>query len=950
MSDSKYFSTTKKGEIHEYKEDLRAIDRSKRKDSVKKVIAAMTVGKDVSMLFPDVVNCMQTDDLELKKLVYLYLINYAKTQPDLAIMGVNTFVKDSQDPNPLIRALAVRTMGCIRVDKITEYLCDPLQRCLKDDDPYVRKTAAVCVAKLFDINPELVEDRGFLDTLKDLLADSNPMVVANAVAALAEIHETSGRDVFQITSQSLFKLLRALNECTEWGQVFILDSLATYTARDAKDAEAIIERVTPRLQHANCAVVLSAVKVILKQMEVVDDEALKKTLHKKMAPPLVTLLSAEPEIQYVALRNIHLVVTKYPQILAHEVKVFFCKYNDPIYVKMEKLEIMIKLASDKNIDQVLLEFKEYATEVDVDFVRKAVRAIGRCAVSLERAAERCINVLLELIQTKLNYVVQEAIIVIKDIFRRYPNRYESIIATLCENLESLDEPEAKASMIWIIGEYAERIENADELLETFLEAFPEETSMVQLQLVTATVKLFLKKPTERPQQMIQLVLTYATQETDNPDLRDRAYVYWRLLSTDPEAAKEVVLAEKPVITDAGSSMEPALLASLLSNLSTLASVYHKPPETFVSRTRLAVQRAEDLPNPEEHFAEDATSSADAAIADSAAAAGAPAAAASTTALAPQPDLLGDLLDLGGGDVSSNGNAAQSQGSAGDLAGGLGGLNLGAQQRVPQQLQQQPQQQQQPQDDFFGLSQSSSAPAPAAAPPLPVLVPADKGKGLTISGRLAREGGQIVYKLAFHNGTGAPMDGFMIQFNKNGFGLAPANQSVPVGSIEPGATGQASVPLSQTQAMQSPAALSPALQVAIRNNQQGVLYLNDTIPVTALFVESGQMEPSNFPPSWKAIPDANEASQQIPGPSPASIEIVKQRLASNNVFLMAARGSPNGEQAAYLTASIATLPQPTRVLLEVRFGGAAPGLRAALRSERPDLAPLVFGALPELFSG
>lgn len=55
---------------------------------------------------------------------------------------------------------------------------------------------------------------------------------------------------------------------------------------------------------------------------------------------------------------------------------------------------------------------------------QAVRAIGRCAVSLENAAERCINVLLELIQTKVNYVVQEAIIVIKDIFRRYPNKYD----------------------------------------------------------------------------------------------------------------------------------------------------------------------------------------------------------------------------------------------------------------------------------------------------------------------------------------------------------------------------------------------------------------------------------------------------------------------------------------------------------------------------------------------
>ena len=58
-------------------------------------------------------------------------------------------------------------------------------------------------------------------------------------------------------------------------------------------------------------------------------------------------------------------------------QVFFVKYNDPIYVKLEKLDIMIRLASPHNITQVLAELKEYATEVDVDFVRKSVRAIGR---------------------------------------------------------------------------------------------------------------------------------------------------------------------------------------------------------------------------------------------------------------------------------------------------------------------------------------------------------------------------------------------------------------------------------------------------------------------------------------------------------------------------------------------------------------------------------------------
>ncbi|XP_077806273.1 AP-1 complex subunit beta-1 isoform X37 [Macaca mulatta] len=533
---------------------------------------------------------MQTDNLELKKLVYLYLMNYAKSQPDMAIMAVNTFVKDCEDPNPLIRALAVRTMGCIRVDKITEYLCEPLRKCLKDEDPYVRKTAAVCVAKLHDINAQLVEDQGFLDTLKDLISDSNPMVVANAVAALSEIAESHpSSNLLDLNPQSINKLLTALNECTEWGQIFILDCLANYTPKDDREAQSICERVTPRLSHANSAVVLSAVKVLMKFMEMLSkDLDYYGTLLKKLAPPLVTLLSAEPELQYVALRNINLIVQKRPEILKHEMKVFFVKYNDPIYVKLEKLDIMIRLASQANIAQVLAELKEYATEVDVDFVRKAVRAIGRCAIKVEQSAERCVSTLLDLIQTKVNYVVQEAIVVIKDIFRKYPNKYESVIATLCENLDSLDEPEARAAMIWIVGEYAERIDNADELLESFLEGFHDESTQVQLQLLTGIVKLFLKKPTET-QELVQQVLSLATQDSDNPDLRDRGYIYWRLLSTDPVAAKEVVLAEKPLISEETDLIEPTLLDELICYIGTLASVYHKPPMSGPPLTTSSVQ-------------------------------------------------------------------------------------------------------------------------------------------------------------------------------------------------------------------------------------------------------------------------------------------------------------------------------------------------------------------------
>ncbi|RIA95100.1 Adaptor protein complex beta subunit [Glomus cerebriforme] len=589
----KFFATTKKGENYELRADLNSEYRDRRKDAIKKVIANMTVGKDVSGLFPDVLKNMQTEDLEQKKLVYLYLMNYAKTQPELVILAVNTFVKDTDDINPLIRALAIRTMGCIRVEKIIDYLCEPLRKCLKDDNPYVRKTAAICVAKLYDLNPELATENGFVAVLQEMVSDANPMVVANAVTALAEINEASAtKDIFVINTSTLTKLLVALNECTEWGRIAILTALAEYRPSDSKEAEHIVERVIPQFQHVNGSVVLSAIKVVMIYMRIIKTDEMLRQLVRKMAPPLVTLLASAPEVQYVALRNINLILQKRPDILQNEMRVFFCKYNDPPYVKLEKLEIMIKLANDKNVDQLLSELKEYASEVDVDFVRKSVRAIGQCAIKIDEASERCINVLLDLINTKVNYVVQEAIIVIKDIFRKYPNNYEGIIPTLCQNLEVLDEPEAKASLIWIIGEYAERIENADELLVTFLDTFRDENSQVQLQLVTATVKLFLKKP-QTTQNVVWRLLQIATSECDNPDIRDRAYVYWRLLSTDPQAAKAVVLSDKPVISVQGNTLSGPLLEELINNISTLASVYHKPPETFLGRGRFgadAVQR------------------------------------------------------------------------------------------------------------------------------------------------------------------------------------------------------------------------------------------------------------------------------------------------------------------------------------------------------------------------
>ncbi|KAL6811646.1 adaptin N terminal region domain-containing protein [Trichoderma camerunense] len=694
------FAAPRKGETFELRAGLVSQYAYERKESIQKTIMAMTLGKDVSALFPDVLKNIATADLDQKKLVYLYLMNYAKTHPDLCILAVNTFVQDSEDPNPLVRALAIRTMGCIRVDKMVDYMEEPLRKTLRDESPYVRKTAAICVAKLFDLNPAMCIENGFIETLQEMIGDPNPMVVANSVQALAEISETAPETrALLVTPAVLKKLLMAMNECTEWGRITILTVLADYVALDVKESEHICERVIPQFQHVNPSVVLAAVKVVFIHMKSINPELVRSYL-KKMAPPLVTLVASQPEVQYVALRNIDLLLQAKPDILSKELRVFFCKYNDPPYVKMQKLEIMVRIANEKNYEQLLSELKEYALEVDMDFVRRAIKAIGQVAIKIEDASAKCVQALEDLLATKVNYVVQEVVVVIKDILRKYPG-YEGVIPSLCNYIDELDEANARGSLIWIVGEYAEKISNAEEILEGFVDTFSEEFTQTQLQILTAVVKLFLKKPSGA-QSLVQKVLQEATTNSDNPDIRDRAYVYWRLLSGDLEVAKNIVLSHKPTISTTMTSLPATLLEQLLSELSTLASVYHKPPEAFVGKGRFGadeIQRAA-IQEQRQNAAENPIAASVAAAAANGSSSvsqsnienlldidfdGAAPASQEQSSAAGTPDRMAspatggmaDMMSMFDAPSASGAPAAAPAGGMNDLMNGFEGLNFGA---------------------------------------------------------------------------------------------------------------------------------------------------------------------------------------------------------------------------------------------------------------------------------
>jgi len=472
-------------------------------------------------------------------------------------------------------------------------------------------------------------------------------------------------------------------------------------------------------------------------------------------------------------------------------------------------------------------------------------------------------------------------------------------------------------MIWIIGEYAERIDNADELLESFLEGFADENSQVQLQLLTAIVKLFLKRPTET-QELVQQVLSLATQDSDNPDLRDRGYIYWRLLSTDPGAAKEVVLAEKPLISEETDLLEPTLLDELICHIASLASVYHKPPSAFVEG-RAGLRKI--LP---------ATSSINRADIEQ---------QQQQSVIPSQGDLIGDLLNmdinppqliqssmqsapysgvdlLGGGldallDVGSSpapAAAAPPAAPAPVVNTSMGGL-LG---------------------DIFGLASSSTA---FVAPKISWLQ-AVKGKGLEIMGTFSRRNGQIYMDMTLTNKAMQPMSEFAIQFNTNSFGLLPAQPLQVPTPLTPNQPCDVSLPLKTTGPVQKMDPLNN-LQIAIKNNV-GVMYFACVVPMNVYYVEDGQMDKRIFLQTWKDIPTQNEVQYNLTGVS-LNCDAVVQKLQQNNIFTVAKR-NVEGQDMLYQSLK---LTNNVWVLVEVKIPPNNSLYTLSIKSVALDVAPGIF---------
>lgn len=529
---------------------------------------------DMAPLMPDLL-ALDTHDSEAKKLIYLILVNHVRTHADALDSCTAALSRDAASPNPIVRGLAVRTLTNINAPAAA----GTLAAALGDADAYVRKNGALCATKLHAADPSVA--MRCVPMLHKLLLDPSPAVVANAAAALVELGEHNSGFSLALAEEEAYHLLGMLDQCTEWGQAYILDALVFYTPQSDTEAEQLAERLCARLQQSSSAVVLGAVKVIMFLLNYISSAAFREMLCHRMDEPLVMLLNAPAELQYVALRTILAVVQRRPLVLSQHVHAFFWSPGDPAYIRAAKLDVICTLTSSYNT-QVLDELENYGN--DHVTLRSVVRAIGHLALRLDDAAERCTELLLRHLDGPVDGA-QEAAVCLGDVLRRYP-QFGHVAPRLCAAHKVLTDTPSRLALVWTVGQYPERVGHAAEILEAQASDIESAPLELQLALLTACVKLCLARPSDGSP-LATRILLWASDDAVHPDLRDRTLMYRRLLMIDPAIAKQVVLTQLPP-TAAPERMDRSTLDHILLH-GGLGAVFQRLPHTFIRGTKQRVR-------------------------------------------------------------------------------------------------------------------------------------------------------------------------------------------------------------------------------------------------------------------------------------------------------------------------------------------------------------------------
>ncbi|NWT16120.1 AP3B2 protein, partial [Vireo altiloquus] len=598
------------------KEMLDSNKDSLKLEAMKRIVAMIARGKNASDLFPAVVKNVACKNIEVKKLVYVYLVRYAEEQQDLALLSISTFQRGLKDPNQLIRASALRVLSSIRVPIIVPIMMLAIKEAASDMSPYVRKTAAHAIPKLYSLDSDQKDQ--LIEVIEKLLADKTTLVAGSVVMAFEEVCP----ERIDLIHKNYRKLCNLLIDVEEWGQVVIINMLTRYARtqflspnqneslleentekafygseeEDTKDAKAeaaslakrkpyvmdpdhrlLLRNTKPLLQSRNAAVVMAVAQLYF--------HLAPKAEVGVIAKALVRLLRSHSEVQYVVLQNVATMSIKRRGMFEPYLKSFYIRSTDPTQIKILKLEVLTNLANETNISTILREFQTYIRSMDKDFVAATIQAIGRCATNIGKVRDTCLNGLVQLLSNRDELVVAESVVVIKKLLQMQPAQHSEIIKHMAKLTDNIQVPMARASILWLIGEYCEHVPKiAPDVLRKMAKSFTNEEDIVKLQVINLAAKLYLTN-SKQSKLLTQYVLNLAKYD-QNYDIRDRArFIRQLIVPTEKSGAlnkyaKKLFLAQKPapILESSFKDRDHFQLGSLSHLLNAKAVGYQELPD------------------------------------------------------------------------------------------------------------------------------------------------------------------------------------------------------------------------------------------------------------------------------------------------------------------------------------------------------------------------------------
>uniref|UniRef100_A0A4W3JN13 AP-3 complex subunit beta n=1 Tax=Callorhinchus milii TaxID=7868 RepID=A0A4W3JN13_CALMI len=578
-------------------------------EAMKRIVGMIAKGKNASELFPAVVKNVASKNIELKKLVYVYLVRYAEEQQDLALLSISTFQRALKDPNQLIRASALRVLSSIRVPIIVPIMMLSIKEAASDLSPYVRKTAAHAIQKLYSLDPEQKEP--LIEIIEKLLKDKSTLVAGSVVMAFEEVCP----ERIHLIHKNYRKLCNLLVDVEEWGQVVIINMLTRYARMQFlspwkevcsrgqmayssfydsdeeqkknssgrkpymmdPDHRLLLRNTKPLLQSRNAAVVMGVAQLYWhlapkSEVTIVAKSLVRLLRSHRLVIHLITLTGRLHSLQVGGLFQPYL-------------KSFYIRSTDPTQIKILKLEILTNLTSEINISTVLREFQTYVKSQDKQFAAATIQAIGRCATNISEVTDTCLNGLVYLLSNRDETVVAESVVVIKKLLQTQPAQHSEIIKHMAKLLDSITVPMARASILWLIGEYCERVPKiAPDVLRIMAKTFTNEEEIVKLQTLNLAAKLYLTNP-KQTKLLTQYILNVAKYD-QNYDIRDRTRFIKQLIVPNEKSgalskyAKKIFLVQKPapVLESPFKDRDRFQLSTLSHTLNTRANGYLELPD------------------------------------------------------------------------------------------------------------------------------------------------------------------------------------------------------------------------------------------------------------------------------------------------------------------------------------------------------------------------------------